>query len=209
MLTTDREDFIKLLKMLFAGLDKPLGEAREAAFWKALEQMSLTDFSRTCDFVLSELEDGDKRKDWGQRFTPGDVWAAKRRLRSRAPAGQAPSIKKTPWVGDAWDTRANLLLLGYIGDQSRKGISYCSPKDACTASRRDENWAADSETGQMTHILVAYKNAWAQDMRESQLPDGSVPMEIQKSGFYDCMGRADAAIDEIRAEYAHRQMEII
>jgi hypothetical protein len=200
MLSTDRDEFVKLLKVLFAGLDKPLGETKEVAFWKALERMSMSDFSRCCDQILEDLEDGDRRAEWAKRFTPGDIWAAKRRLRSRSSGNQQPEFVEKPWRGDSWDMRANRLLLGYIGDQARAGVSYCSQHDR--GFHLTPEWQPLSETVALTQPLVDYKNAWAQDMREAADPSNCVPIDQQMAAWNDCMRRANAEVELIRQRSA-------
>lgn len=205
MLSTDREEFLKLLRVLFAGLDKPLGEAKEEAFWKSLAQMSLIEFGRCCDLVLQELGDGDVRKDYTRSFTPGHVWSAKRRLKSRASANE-PSVPEKPWTGDNWDVRANHLLLGYLGDQARLGIYYSSVDEQ--GFHLTTEWKALPETEDLTRPLVEYKKAWAQDMRETDA-EGRIPTaEEQFASFRECMRRADLEIDEVRSRYARFRQKV-
>lgn len=207
MLTTDEPEFLKHLRVLFGGLDKPLGESKEKAFWKALNDMSLIEFGRCVDFVLEELKDGDKRAEYRKSFTPGEIWATRRRLRSRA-APQQQNATQPVWTGDGWDIRANRLLLGYIGDQARVGVYYsCAQTQLCT--RKAHNPSEESDA--LTAPLIAYKNAWADDMREATAERGgeAPPIADQRRTFMDCMRRADEAVDEVRAQYAQMRAEAV
>lgn len=181
MLSTDREEFLKRLRVLFAGLDKPLGEAKEDAFWKGLANMSLIEFGRCCDLVLEELADRDRLLEYRKMFTPGDIWAAKQRLRVRAAAKATQPESKQVGTGDAWDIRANHLLLGYIGDQARCNVYY---------------------RGDQIKPLVAYKHAWAADMREAAEQGQCPSVDDQRRSFLDCMRRADAQVEQMRMEAA-------
>lgn len=67
------------------------------------------------------------------------------------------------WKGDAWDQAANIHLLGYI--------------TRAVAARR----AFDRD---QTMILLRYKKAWAQEMREM---GKEVPVEVQKVNWADFM----------------------
>jgi len=203
VLSTDREEFVKRLRVLFAGLDKPLGEAKETAFWIALAQMSLIEFGRCCDFVLEELQDGDKRREYTTRFTPGDVWTARRRLRAKVSAAVQEQTGAPPaqWAGDAWDIRANLALRGYFDDQTRRGIHYC---DSETLEGIRPAHTPSDETRALIAPLLAYKRAWAQDMRELHAEQGFVSADVQRRTFLECMRRADVEVDLVRQEYDHR-----
>jgi hypothetical protein len=196
MLSTEREEFVRRLRVLFAGLDKPLGEAKETAFWIALASMSLIEFGRCCDFVLEELADGDKRREYGARFTPGDIWTAKRRLRAKVSATVREQTEpaRAPFVGDDWDIQANMHLLTHVMRRALGGVHYASVQDR-TRLHRGPDWRGDPETQALTAPLVVYKNAWARDMREW----GSEPSPEQKrAAWADCMRRADAEVDQIR-----------
>jgi len=201
VLSTDREEFVKRLRVLFAGLDKPLGEAKETAFWKALAQMSLIEFSRCCDFVLEELQDADKRKEYLRSFSPGEIWQAKSRLRSRT-FSRPDHETETTWTGDSWDTRANEALMGYIGDQARLGIHYC---DDATRMGLNSSREPTDETRQLIAPLIAYKNAWATDMREIHSEKGFVSKDEQVRQFRACMARADEEVKRLREWYATRR----
>lgn len=88
---------------------------------------------------------------------------------------------------DGWDITANNRFWKYI-----------------TKRLTDEPraWGAPSSTQQAeaTRIGVAYKNAWAQDMREAYMVDpvsGEIVLpsnEEQSSTWIKCMGRAEADI---------------
>jgi hypothetical protein len=203
MLSTEREEFLQRLRVLFAGLDKPLGEAKEDAFWKGLANMSLIEFGRCCDLVLEELVDRDRLVEFRKMFTPGDIWAAKQRLRVRAAARPTEPDSKRVWTGDAWDMRANRLLLAHLGDQARAGVHYCDEETRQGLRKAGE---PSDESRALMAPLIAYKHAWAQDMRESADSEGRVPISVQMAAWRDCMQRANVEVDRIRAEYSpHRE----
>jgi hypothetical protein len=205
MLSTERDDFDKLLAQLFAALDKPLHDAKREGFWKALSQMGLAEFSRAIDLLLQELaEDADKARVWHDRLTPSDVWSARRRLRARgaASSGQVGPAEK-PWAGDIWDIQANRLLLGYINDQARAAVHYCCEE---TRSGRRRASEPSQESRDLTQVLVDYKNAWARDMREMAEHPGGVPKPTQLQSFMECMRRATIEVDAVRAYYAQQRM---
>lgn len=199
MLGTDRETFETRMRELFAGLDKPVTDARIEACWKGLAKMSLVEFGRCCDLLLEEItEDVDLLRRLQRSFTASDVWAAKRRLRARGAASQ-PQASEPEWSGDGWDIQANRMLLGYLGDQVRAGIRYC---DDDTAAGRRSAREPSQETCDLTAPLLAYKSAWAQDMRELHAEQGHVTADQELRTFRDCMRRANAEVDQVRERYA-------
>lgn len=108
------------------------------------------------------------------------------------------------YVGDNWDEAANLHLLGYITrmipiDPARygKGPSYMAMKDLMR--KDDKVLDASPEFVKAMHILAAYKNAWAQDMRECMDDQGRVPVDKQTAYWKECMRLAEEAITAERA----------
>jgi hypothetical protein len=178
VLEVDRPRFNTMLAELFAAIDKPLGEAKEGAFWKGLARMSLVDFARVSESLIAGLETRDAPK----FFTVSDIWAARRNLRARGPESAAPGAGDN-WQGDEWDVRANLHLLAYI-----RATLGANPR-IWGAPNSDEQAAA-------TAVLVRFKRAWAQDMREW---GGEVSPEESYRAWHDCMRRAEAQIWQRRA----------
>lgn len=92
--------------------------------------------------------------------------------------------------GDTWAVLANQHLLGFI---TRKLKS----NPAALGSVKPYAFSGDcfsAEQARATAILVAYKNAWARDMREF----GSLPTpQQQKSYWDDCMRRAMGEINPL------------
>jgi hypothetical protein len=177
VLEVDRPRFNTMLAELFAAIDKPLGEAKEGAFWKGLARMSLVDFARVSESLIAGLETREAPK----FFTVSDIWAAKRNLRARGPES-APAASDN-WQGDEWDVRANLHLLAYI-------------RATLAANPRIWGEILSPEQAAATAVLVLYKNAWAEDMREWC---GKVSPEESYRAWHDCMRRAEAQIGQRRA----------
>jgi hypothetical protein len=92
-------------------------------------------------------------------------------------------IPPEPPRSDRWIPEANNHLLAYIFRTMHKD------------SRRygDPKFPSD-EMKRATAILVRYKNAWAQDMREAQDAQREVNIAFQQSAWKDCMARAEGEI---------------
>lgn len=190
----DREAFDVMLAELFGAIDRPLTEAKREGFWKALAKMSLVEFARCRDFLLGELESGESPRTFGV----ADIWSAKRRMRATGPVFEHE--KPRTWHGDGFDVVANQRLLKHIMDQANCGIHYCSEEDR-TPVHRGIDWSASRETQELTSLLVGYKNAWAQDMREWS---GRPTKSEQDKSWRQCMERAEAEAVEIRNRYQRR-----
>jgi hypothetical protein len=193
----DRPEFDVQLSMLCAGYNVPIGD-RSEAYWKGLAKMSLMEFSRCVDQALGE--GGPDRIP-----TTGQMWKLLKELRSqRTTTPWRPT--ETPWHGDGWDTQANRFLLGYIGDQARAGAHYCDEQTRSGARSAEK---PSQETRALTAPLVAYKNAWAQDMRDMANERNEVPMDVQKATWADCMRRANLEVQQIRESYAQERMRLV
>jgi hypothetical protein len=93
-----------------------------------------------------------------------------------------PALAAPAWNGDDWDIRANKNLLSFIvhmlAAEPRKLGAPNSPEQASA-----------------TKVLVSYKNAWAQDMREWE----GTPIHAKQVEAWDgCMARAMTAITEAK-----------
>lgn len=161
MQDTDRNAFDEILGEIFAAIDKPLGESQRSAFWKALSEMSILELARCRDHLLREWREQDPPR----KFTPGDIWRARKSLRA-----VPPTKADDGWRGDDWDQRANLRLLAHV-------------LKACVARRVID--------GPSTRTLVAFKNRWAELMRESGTLE-TVPMDEQGDSWAECMRQAEA-----------------
>jgi hypothetical protein len=159
----ERDACEAILAEIFAALDKPFGEVQREAFWKGLAKMSIVELARCRDLLLDEWSKSDPPR----RFGVGELWGAKRRLRSAAP--QRPV--HDGWTGDDWDQRANQRLLSYILRMWQTRNRHFDPKQ--------------------TRILVALKNRWAETMRASG-EFNDVPMEDQDGSWAVCMQQAEA-----------------
>lgn len=191
----DREEFGKILAEIYGGLDKPLSEAtREGVLKGLLGKMSLLEFARVRDLVLSELENGERPN----RFGLPEIWAAKRRLRARV--STTFEQPREAWKGDGWDIQANLHLLAYIRrvmaeNPKRYGrpASYLAMRN--TTREQSPNADASPEFIRAVKILVTAKNLWARDMREAEA-EGVTPADGGKAWFEEGMQRAETAIKE-------------
>lgn len=170
MLATDKPAFETLLKELFAAIDKPLGDAAIEGFWKGLNQMSLMEFSRVRDLLLSDLSEHEAPK----KFSVSDIWAAKKRLR----AAPAPVASDQPeWTGDVWDIAANNRMMGLMW---RAAL------------------ARSSLTAAQVRTYVAFKNRWADLMRVSAV-NGGVPVAEQNQCWQECLRMAEQEVAGLKA----------
>lgn len=170
MIDGDRDQFDQKLSVLFAGIDKPLGDAAREAFWRGLAKMSLVEFNRCVDLLLRELEDHEGPP---KRFSVADVWQAKHRLRAKAPG--APTVQPDlAWDGDRWDMAGNARLWKHITRKIMGSGVRISPDQV--------------------RQLVAAKNAWAADMRDIDDKGAEgVRRELQDRCWDDIIGRVTAA----------------
>lgn len=108
--------------------------------------------------------------------------------RMPAPAIKGPEL-------DGWDISGNMRFRRYITHR-------------LTQDTRAWGVPCTAEQAECTRIAVRYKNAWAQDMRESTTlqPDtGEViqpPVTQQRRQFVDCMQRAESDIRAYRTRAA-------
>lgn len=165
MQDTERKAFDEILAEIFAAIDKPLGEAQRAVFWKGLRDLGIVEFGRIADFLVRDFRE---REEPPRKFTVGDIWTARKRLRASAP----PTSDEPEWHGDNWDIQANNHMLALV-------------LRATLAKRKLSPFE--------TRIYVAFKNRWAQIMRESEVNDG-VPASDQKHCWQECMRMADEEI---------------
>lgn len=162
MQENDREAFDVILAEIFASIDKPLGEAQRSVFWKGLKDLGLVEFARIRDLLVREYRDYEQPP---KKFTVGDIWAARKRLRAAAP-------KKDPvrdWEGDDWDEKANLRLLGYVLRKAH---------------------ARETISPEATWILVEHKNRWSALMRAGGDFE-AVPMSDQDAAWIGAMRSAE------------------
>lgn len=170
MQENDREAFDVILAEIFASIDKPLGEAQRSVFWKGLKDLGLVEFARIRDFLVREYRNYEQPP---KRFTLGDIWAARKRLRASGPKSDPVST----WKGDEWDEKANLRLLGYVLRKAH---------------------ARERISPEATWILVAHKNRWAALMRTGGGFD-DVPMSDQDAAWLGTIRAAEQEITQERA----------
>lgn len=186
----EREVFDQMLEELFGALDKPLTDAKREGFWRSLERMSLVEFARCRDQLLRELEDGEPRK----TFSVQDVWSAKRRLRSpghsRVESNEAPE-----WAGDHWDDKANRLLLHHLTNAIPKRAKRYGTGEIRIVDGALRAVPSDAMAERVA-VLVAAKNTWALEMRESQV----FSAEYAESFWREQIAAAEAQIERMSAE---------
>lgn len=165
MQENDREAFDVILAEIFAAIDKPLGEAQRSVFWKGLKDLGIVEFARIRDMLVREYRDYEQPP---KKFTIGDIWAARKKLRAAAP--KADPVRA--WKGDSWDEKANFRLLGYV-------LRKC--------------YAHEKISPEATWILVEHKNRWAALMRAGgDFED--VPMVDQDAAWISAIRTAEQEI---------------
>jgi hypothetical protein len=191
MLSTDRPEFEKQLAVLCASQDVPCTEARIEAFWRALQAMTVLQFTRTVDFMLV-------KESWARMPKPAQVWDAFKRMRAAAPS----EPKDDGFRGDVWDAAANRYLMGHIAKQMAAN-PRCYGRPASVKSMQTKR--EDSPNGDASPEFVANvdrlrqaKALWAEDMRD-MARDGGVDPEVQRAVWKDWIGRAEAEIARGRA----------
>lgn len=170
MQENDRAAFEEILAEIFASIDKPLGEAQRSVFWKGLKDLGIVEFARIRDLLVREYRERDEPP---RKFTIGDIWAAKRKLRAIAP--REPSASDM-WRGDEWDARANQRLLAHVLKCGFRKQYFDAPQ---------------------TRILVAHKNQWAELFRGLKFDE--VPADEQQQTWDNCMRMA---LEQIALERA-------
>lgn len=169
MIEGERAEFEIKLAVLFAGIDKPLGDAAREAFWRGLERMSLVVFTRCVDLLLRDLEHAEGPP---KRFTVGDIWQANNRLRAKAPSASPTQQPNFAWDGDVWDLNGNARLMKHV----THAICYHGARfDKAKIER-----------------LVRAKNAWAADMRDLEAGGANgVPKDLQDRIWKDLVDQAE------------------
>lgn len=177
MHANDRPAFDVMLAELFGALDKPLTDAKREGFWKSLEKMSLVDFGRARDMLLRDLADVTPGM-WKQ-FTAGDIWAAKKALRAKAPVFQhekANPAEDALW--DGWALAGNRYLLALVMRLPKLGKLPPVGPGGCNRPSQ----ALVDFTWRMTDA----KNHWVRDMRDLDSGEG-VPGKIQVEVWNDLL----------------------
>jgi hypothetical protein len=187
MLSTDRTEFEKQFAVLCASQDVPCTEARIEAFWRSLQSMTVLQFIRTIDHMLT-------KESWARMPKPTQVWDAFKRMRAAAPI----EIPDDGWRGDDWDIVSNNYLRAHIAVQiARDPLHYGRPASTQSMQTNSRQSApnADASPEFIANVqrLVAAKKAWAADMRDMATSEG-VPVETQKAVWYDYLGRAEREV---------------
>lgn len=166
MQDSDREAFDTILAEIFAAIDKPLGDAQRAVFWKGLKDLGLVEFARIRDYLVRQYREFEQPP---RKFAIGDIWQARRKLRAAAP----PENPMDRWKGDEWDLKSNQRMLSYI----------------LRAWHQRNRHFSETETW----ILVALKKRWAKLMRDSGTFE-SVPIADQDQSWDECIRMAEREI---------------
>jgi hypothetical protein len=111
MLSTDREEFVTLLRTLCAGFNVPATPEREDAYWRGLSKMSLLQFARVIDYALSE-QGPDKLP------IPKSLWRLHRDAKTEVT--QVTHSAKVTEHQDHLAYYANRMLLRHV--MSRNGV---------------------------------------------------------------------------------------
>lgn len=158
-------------------LPKDFGLSPQVREWARLKlpQVDLgTELEKFCDYWWGcgrQMLDWDATlKNWLRRSVPSSPTTPKaipRRTLTLDPVNDG-------WVGDRWDIRANRALLAFILHKiGTLGVA----------------WSAQQKRA--VGILIGYKKAWAQDMREWE---GEPSHAEQAHNWRECMKRAQAQI---------------
>jgi hypothetical protein len=187
VISTDRPEFEKQFAVLCASQDVPCTEARIEAFWRSLQSMTVLQFVRTIDHMLT-------KESWARMPKPAQVWEAFKRMRAAAP----PEPKDDGWRGDDWDIVSNNYLRAHIALRiARDPLHYGRPASvhAMQSNSRSSAPNADASPEFIANVqrLVAAKKLWAADMRDMATEEG-VPVETQKAVWHDYLNRAEAHI---------------
>lgn len=140
-----------------------------------------------------QIERGFKRFVFGWKGGPPSLPDFVRMCRSigddTVDEGPRPFVLPAPEPDkyDGWDITGNNRFLNYVKTR---------------LANHPRAWGVPGSTKQAeaTRIAVAYKNAWAQDMREAGTLDAATgefampPREVQDRTWIDAMGRAEADI---------------
>ena len=191
----DRKAFDEILAEIFAAIDKPLGESQRSVFWKGLHDLGLVEFARIRDLMVLDFR---QREEPPRKFTIADIWAAKRKLRAAAPA---PESEVPRWTGDEWDMVANRQLLGHIARSIARDPQCYGKGPTVRGLKNTTTPNADASPGfvRAVNTLVAFKNQWAQLMRDSADAENCVPGTEQRQCWDHCMRMAADAIALKRA----------
>lgn len=180
MQLSDRTDFEAQLASLCAGFNVPVGDRAEA-YWRGLARMELRTFARIVEHCLGE--DGPEKIP-----TTKQCWLHSKALRKNG-ADAPAEPKRPPWTGDHWDVESNFRLLAHIrasGKRYGPDAGYSEALREATAGPLTRAYAA---------VLVRWKKAFAEDMRVEAHPTP----QIRAAAWRDCIGRADAEIDQLIA----------
>lgn len=179
------DEFEEQMKLLFAAIDKPLGDVKVEAFRVGLKNMSLPTLSRSVRLLIEEMEQSEPPKS----FSVSNIWSASKRLRARAPEPKASIEPPDPWA-----EAGNLHLLAHCRAHPEKLKQYGQRASAASMQKpapeeknkgKDRGWDGpvfgDASYDYIMNIqkMVKAKNSWVADMKDLDRGDG-VPPELQK-----------------------------
>ena len=129
MISSDYAEFTKQLQALCLGFNVPLGD-RPDAYWKGLQKMALSEFTRCVEFALGEH--GPEKIP-----TTGEVWRIRGRLRTASQAG----IQSLPSPIDTTHASVQEQLCEYA--MRRLGVSALKKHSPWSYVYRE--WKADGK----------------------------------------------------------------
>lgn len=192
MVEADRVAFQGMLAALFGAHNRTVWDGAASGYWKGLSKMSLMQFERCVEKALEKLAHAERGV--SKIPTVAELWDISRGIRSY----ERPVTTDEPkWLGDDWDTAANLILLGYFDRQKEHGRMERYAPDS-PYSAKAHHVVVGPLTKERTAIMVKWKNAWARDMREDRaLYDGKLD---GKKAWADCMALAEKELDALIAK---------
>ena len=185
------DEFEEQLKLLFAAIDKPLGDVKVEAFRLGLKHMPLPTLSRSVRLLIEELQNNEAPKN----FSVSNVWAASKRLRAQAPP---PPVSTEP--SDPWLEAGNSHLLAHFRKHPEK-LKHYGERPSVRSMHKPEtgDWRgpdfgdASYEYIMNVRKIVKAKNAWVTDMKDLDRGEG-VPPEMQKKIWEDYVLTAEREI---------------
>jgi hypothetical protein len=121
MLSTDREEFTRAMQRLAAGFGVPATPEREGAYWEAFARLSMAQFSRLVDHVLSEDYAAELEGKRPSVPTVPQLWRVHRQLRARISSAGAPASAPAASDPDHLEYFANRLLLAHLSARGGLG----------------------------------------------------------------------------------------
>lgn len=192
MIESEKPRFLELMNSLFGAHNRTVWDGAIAGYWMGLSKMSLMQFERCVEKAVEKLQHAERGV--SKIPTVGELWDISRGIRNYE---RPVTTDDSKWLGDDWDTAANLILLGYFDRQKDHGRMARYAPDS-PFSDKSHHVVVGPLTKERTAVMVKWKNAWARDMREDrQLYDGKLD---GKMAWADCMALAEKELDSLIAK---------